>query len=89
MPILPGELGEAACGATPHMSLRPRARTLSTPRRSPAPCRLDAVLFAGLSELFHRAASIDGTGKRKLDGEYADTRLGKSVSLRWANERFR
>ena len=30
-----------------------------------------------------------GTGKRKADGEYAETRLGKSVTLRWANERLR
>jgi len=31
----------------------------------------------------------DGTGKRKIDGNYAETRLGKAVTSRWANERFR
>ena len=67
------------------MSLRHRACTLSKPRPLP-PSRLEIALFAGL---FHRGASIDGTGKRRLDGEYADTRIGKSVSLKWANERLR
>ena len=54
--------------------------------RSPPPGRLDVVLFA---DLFNRSASIDGTGKRKADGEYADTRLGKPATLKWAHERFR
>ena len=68
------------------MSLRPRSTyTLSTPRPPPS-SRLDMVLFAGL---FHRGASIDGTGKRKVDGEYADTRLGKTATLKWAHERLR
>jgi hypothetical protein len=40
-------------------------------------------------ELFHRAASIQGTGKKKVDGEYAATRLGKPVTTAWLNERFR
>ena len=31
----------------------------------------------------------EATGKRKVDGEYADTRLGKPISTTWANERFR
>ena len=34
-------------------------------------------------------AATGGTGKRKVDGDYADTRLGKPVSVSWANERFR
>ena len=68
------------------MSLRPRNTcTLSTPRPPPS-SRLDIVLFSGL---FHRGASIDGTGKRKVDGEYADTRLGKTATLKWAHERLR
>ena len=57
----------------------PRPRTLKNNA-------FDEVLFAGL---FRHAASIDGTGKRKKAGDYAETRLGKSVSTRWTNERFR
>ena len=64
------------------MSIRP----LSAPARPPPSNRLDVAL---LPVLFHRCVSIDGTGKRKIDGEYAETRLGKSVTLKWANERFR
>ena len=47
---------------------------------------LDEALFA---DLFRHAASIEGTGKRKKEGDLADTRLGKPVSSRWSNERFR
>ena len=65
------------------MSLRPRSSTMP---RTPKPCRLDVALFA---DLFNRAASIDGTGKRKVDNQYAATRLGKSISDAWTNERFR
>ena len=67
------------------MSICPRVRALSTPLTPPLN-RLDVALLAGL---FHRAASIGGTGKKRVSGEYADTRLGKSVTLGWANERFR
>jgi hypothetical protein len=31
----------------------------------------------------------DATGKRKVDGRLAATRLGQSATERWANERFR
>ena len=68
------------------MSLRPRARALSTPVSTLPPSRLDVALLAGR---FHHAASCGGTGKKKVSGEKADTRLGKSVTLTWANERFR
>ena len=37
----------------------------------------------------HDATPTEGTGKRKVDGEYAETRLGQPVSVGWANERFR
>ena len=47
---------------------------------------MDEALFA---DLFRHAASIEGTGKRKKEGDLADTRLGKPVSSRWSNERFR
>ena len=67
------------------MSLRLPARMLSIPRATPQ-CRLDVALFAGL---FRRAASIDGTSKRKVNGTYAETRLGKPVTSHWLNERFR
>jgi hypothetical protein len=39
--------------------------------------------------LFHKAVDIAGTGKRKIDGSYAATRLGETMTSRWANERFR
>ena len=42
-----------------------------------------------LVALFHQCVDIAGTGKRKVDGELAATRLGKPVTVRWANERFR
>ena len=54
-----------------------------------SPCRLDAAPYAGLSEFFHRTASIDGTGKRKMDESLAETRLGKKTTLKWARERLR
>ena len=66
------------------MSLRPAAATPAV--RALAKVEVETILF---SELFDRAASIEGTGKRKVDGEYAATRLGKPVSTQWLNERFR
>ena len=33
--------------------------------------------------------SIAGTGKKTVDGTYAATRLGQTITSRWANERFR
>ena len=42
-----------------------------------------------LALLFHKTVDIAGTGKRKIDGSYAATRLGETMSSRWANERFR
>lgn len=44
---------------------------------------LDALVLANPS------APTDATGKRKVDGNLAATRLGQSVSARWLNERFR
>jgi len=48
---------------------------------------LDALAFSKLH--IHEVAPTDGSGKRKVDGSYADTRLGKALTPRWANERFR
>ena len=42
-----------------------------------------------LALLFHQTVDISGTGKRKIDGEYAASRLGSAMTNRWANERFR
>ena len=42
-----------------------------------------------LALLFHKTVSIAGTWKRKIDGSYAATRLGETMTSRWANERFR
>ena len=51
-----------------------------------------AALIPSLSALHLRSHAIEpteGTGKRKIDGLYAETRLGQFVTDRWANERFR
>ena len=48
---------------------------------------LHALAFSALS--VHETVPTEGTGKRNVDGEYADTRLGKAITTRWANERFR
>ena len=48
---------------------------------------LDALAFSKLR--IHETTPTEGTGKRKVDGSYADTRLGKALTPRWANERFR
>jgi len=53
---------------------------------SPLPA-LDALAFSKLC--IHETTPTDGTGKRKVDGSYADTRLCKVLTPRWANERFR
>jgi hypothetical protein len=53
---------------------------------SPLPA-LDALAFSKLR--IHEVTPTDGSGKRKVDGSYADTRLGKALTPRWANERFR
>ena len=66
------------------MSTRPRREAV-----------LQRVSIAGegalpsLAALFHKTVDIAGTGKRKIDGEYAATRLGGAMTSRWANERFR
>ena len=66
------------------MSLRP-----STQERHIARSVVLAEI-PNLAALFHKAVvCIDGTGKRKVDGELAATRLGKAVTDRWINERFR
>ena len=46
-------------------------------------------VLPSLALLFHKTVEIAGTGKRKIDGSYAATRLGETMSSRWANERFR
>jgi hypothetical protein len=47
-----------------------------------------------LSTMLHRrlalgAPTMMGTGKRKVDGSMAATRLGSAVTEAWCNERFR
>ena len=62
------------------------------PRREAA---LQRVSIAGegslpsLAALFHKTVDIAGSGKRKVDGEYAATRLKQTITSKWANERFR
>ena len=68
--------------------LAPSQRNLSSAKlEPPAPVSI-AVLLSNLS-LHAHSAPIDAIGKRKVDGDLADTRLGKVVTARWANERFR
>ena len=64
-------------------SRRTAAAKITTPR---ACLEEELQPFA---ELFRHTASIEGTGKRKVDGEYAATRLGKPATTEWLNERFR
>ena len=63
------------------MSARPRKAALE---RTPV---MDVL--PSLALLFHKSVDIAGTGKRKVDGSYAATRLGQTMTSRWANERFR
>ena len=64
------------------MSVRPPKAVLES-----VPVAVDAL--PSLTLLFHMTLDIAGTGKRKIDGSYAATRLGETISSRWANERFR
>ena len=64
------------------MSVRPPKAVLER-----VPAAVDAL--PSLALLFHKTMSIAGTGKRKIDGSYAATRLGQTMTSRWANERFR
>ena len=54
---------------------------MSTP---PLPA-LDALAFSKLR--IHETTPTEGTGKRKIDGSYADTRLGKALSHATLGER--
>ena len=64
------------------MSVRPPKAVLER-----FPVAVDAL--PSLALLFHKTVDIAGTGKRKIDGSYAATRLGETMTSRWANERFR
>ena len=60
----------------------------------PPPPKLPAVAanIDGLADQLSRLNAeedTDATGKRKVDGSLAATRLGQTTSERWANERFR
>jgi hypothetical protein len=64
------------------MSVRP-------PKAVPERVPVAVGVLPSLVLLFHKSVDIAGTGKRKIDGSYAATRLGETMSSRWANERFR
>ena len=51
------------------------------------PVAVDAI--PSLTLLFHNVVDIAATRKRKVDGSLAATRLGKTITSKWANERFR
>ena len=64
------------------MSTRPRGAVL---QRVPIERALPS-----LAALSHKTVlDIAGSGKRKIDGSYAATRLSQAMTNRWANERFR
>ena len=39
-----------------------------------------ADVLPSLALLFHKSVDIAGTGKRKIDGSYAATRLGQTMT---------
>ena len=50
----------------------------------------DGALAADLARVLTLHADIDvNTGKRKMDGTRAATRVGATATERWSNERFR
>ena len=59
------------------------------PRKTERQAESSGLTLPSLALLFHKTLDISGTGKRKLDGEYAATRLGSAMTNKWANERFR
>lgn len=61
------------------MSIRCRTR-VSEPN-SPLPSFVNLRMYDEVS--------IGATSKRKANGDLAETRLGKVVTTRWLNERFR
>ena len=50
-------------------------------------CLESHVLPSLVALRLHSPTPIDTTGKRKLDGEYAATRLKKPITAKWVNER--
>ena len=61
------------------MSIRCRTRV-------PEP---DSPLPSFVNLRMYDEVSIGATSKRKANGDLAETRLGKVVTTRWLNERFR
>ena len=62
---------------------------LVRPRQTEQQAESSGLTLPSLALLFHKTLDIAGTGKRKIDGAYAATRLGSAMTNRWANERFR
>ena len=64
---------------------------MSLRKKMARPTPLLALRVDVLSRDFERlelpTPSIDGTGKRKVDGELAATRLGSTATEKWANVR--
>ena len=69
------------CRCTDAMSVRPQK---TEPQTVPI-----GLTLPSLAALFHKTVNIAGTGKRRIDGEYAATRLKQAMTSKWANERFR
>ena len=58
-------------------------------RAPPAQQTRSDLLPTFVNMCIHSPTHIGGTSKRKANGDLAQTRLGKVVSTRWLNERFR
>ena len=77
--------------ATPHFTGSPGSVVLSLLGPKPKPIAT-AASIEGLTDGFSYLGmedDTDATGKRKVDGNLAATRLGQTTTQRWGNERFR
>ena len=70
------------------MSVRPPTNPNPNQKTEPQTVPIGLTL-PSLAALFHKTVNIAGTGKRRIDGEYAATRLKQAMTSKWANERFR
>ena len=77
--------------ATSHFTGSPGSVILSLLGPKPKPIAT-AASIEGLTDGFSYLGmedDTDATGKRKVDGNLAATRLGQTTTQRWGNERFR
>ena len=84
--LAPNEWSTA--GMSERKSARPHPPVRSTSHKSTTIAAGIEGLVGGFSRLGVEEHT-DATGKRKVDGSLAATRLGQTTTQRWANERFR